>query len=87
MTELRSRPTAYTAEAHMCAFGMLSKDKHRPGYAKKPTRFLTNSITSAKTLSNKCFLATTGTFTSWREEPGRRLHTLRSSVGPCVGWP
>ena len=48
MTKLRNCPAVYTSEAHMCAFGMQSKDKHGPVYAKKPTRFLTNSIMSAK---------------------------------------
>ena len=38
----------------MCAYGMQSEDKHGPGYAKKPTRFLTNSIVSAKALSRRC---------------------------------
>ena len=31
MTKLRNCPVVYTAEAHMCAFGMQSKGKHRPG--------------------------------------------------------
>ena len=38
----------------MCAYGKQFKDKHRPGYAKKPTIFLTNSIMSAKALSRRC---------------------------------
>ena len=54
MTKLRNCPAAYTAEAHMCACSMQSKDKHGPGYAKKPTRFLTNVIMSAKALSRRC---------------------------------
>ena len=54
MTKLRNYPAVYTAEAHMCAFGMQSKDKHGPGYAKKPTRFLTNSTMSARALSRRC---------------------------------
>ena len=54
MTKLRNFPAVYTAEAHMCAFAMQSKDKHGPGYAKKPARFLTNSIMSAKALSRRC---------------------------------
>ena len=54
MTKLRNCPAVYTAEAHMCAFGMQSKDKHGPGYAKKPTIFLTNPIMSARTLSRRC---------------------------------
>ena len=44
MAQLRACPAVYTAEAHVCAYGMKSKDKHGPGYAKKPTRFLTNPI-------------------------------------------
>ena len=44
----------YTAEAHICAYGMQSKDKHGPGYAKQPTRFLTNSVVSARALSRRC---------------------------------
>ena len=31
MTKLGNCPAVYTAEAHMCAFGMRSKDKHGPG--------------------------------------------------------
>ena len=54
MTKLRSCPAVYPAEAHMCTYGMQSKDKHRTRYAKKPTRFLTNSILSAKALSSRC---------------------------------
>ena len=54
MTKLRECPAVYTAEAHMCAFGMQSRDRHGPGYAKKPTRFLTNSVVSAKALSRRC---------------------------------
>jgi hypothetical protein len=54
MTKLRNCPAVYTAEAHMCAFGMQSKDKHVPGYAKKPTIFLTNSMMSAKALGRIC---------------------------------
>jgi hypothetical protein len=54
MTKLRECPAAYTAEAHMCVYGMQSKDKHGPGYAKKPTRFLTNSVVSARALSRRC---------------------------------
>ena len=37
MTKLRNCPAVYTAEAHMCAFGVQPKDKHGPVYAKKPT--------------------------------------------------
>ena len=48
MTNLRNCAAVYTA------FGMQSKDKHGPGYAKKPTRFLTNSIMSAEALSRRC---------------------------------
>ena len=33
---------------------MQSKDKHGPGYAKKPTRCLTNSVVSAGALSQRC---------------------------------
>ena len=54
MTNFRNCRAVYTAEAHMCAFGMQCNDKHGPGYAKKPTRFLTNSIMSARALSRRC---------------------------------
>ena len=54
MTKLRNWPAAYTAEAHMCAFGMQPKDKHGPGYAKKSTRFLTKPMMSAKAMSRRC---------------------------------
>ena len=54
MTKLRNCPAVYTAEAHMRTFGMQSKDRHGPGYAKMPTRFLTNSIMSAEAKSRRC---------------------------------
>ena len=54
MTKLRECPAVYTAEAHMCAYGLQAKDKHGPGYAKELTIFLTNSIVSARALSWKC---------------------------------
>ena len=50
MTQFRNCP----AVPHMCAYGMHSKDKHGPGHAKKPTRFLTNSVKPAKALSRRC---------------------------------
>ena len=54
MAKLREYPAVYTTEAQMCAYGMKSKDKHGLGYAKKPTRFLTNSVVSARALSQRC---------------------------------
>ena len=39
MAKLRACPAVYTAEAHMCAHGMKSKDKHGLGDAKKPKIF------------------------------------------------
>ena len=33
---------------------MQSKDKHGPGYAKKQTRCLTNSVVPARLLSRRC---------------------------------
>ena len=44
MDKLRKMPMVYTAEGHMCAYGMTSADQRGPGFVKKPTRFLTNSI-------------------------------------------
>ena len=38
----------------MRAYGMQYKDKHGPGYAKKPTRSLTDSVVSARALSQRC---------------------------------
>ena len=54
MMKLRNCPAVHTVEAHMCAFGMRSKDKHGEGFAMNPTRFLTNSIEMAKALNRRC---------------------------------
>ena len=54
MDKLRKMPMVYTAEGHMCAYGMTSTDQRGPGFVKKPTRFLTNSIEAAKALSKRC---------------------------------
>ena len=54
MTNPRASPAVYTAEAHMCAYGMQSEVRDGVGFAMKPTRFLTNSIVTAKALSRTC---------------------------------
>ena len=47
MQELKAFPAVQSAETRMCAFGMGSADKHGPGFALKPTRFVTNLIAKA----------------------------------------
>ena len=42
------------AEADLCQFGLMSKDRDGEGFAKKPTTFMTNSLEMFKTLSRKC---------------------------------
>ena len=42
------------AQAHMCAFGMTSKDKQGVGAVLKPTTFMTNSVEAYKALSKRC---------------------------------
>ena len=51
---LRERPDVMIAEADLCQFGMMSKDEEGWGHAKKPTRFMTNSVEMYKTLNRKC---------------------------------
>ena len=51
---LMGSPMVLSVKAHMCAFGMTSRDKEGEGFAKKPTRFLTNSVELAKTLDKQC---------------------------------
>ena len=47
-------PEVYAVNAHMCAFGMKSKDERGEGFAKKPTKFLTNSGEMARALNRQC---------------------------------
>ena len=54
ITELASYPNAYVVTADLCMYGMMSKDPHGEGLAKKPTKFLTNSACLAKSLSIRC---------------------------------
>ena len=54
MTELSNDPMLLTAEIDQCAYGLRSKDKEGEGPAKKPTRFLTNSVAMQQALSKKC---------------------------------
>ena len=51
LTEL---PEVVVAVRDMCQFGMKSRDKDGEGYAKKPTKFMTNSIELYKTLNRRC---------------------------------
>ena len=51
---LREDPRTVLAEAGLCQFGLMSKDKEGDGYAKKPTTFMTNSLEMQRTLSRKC---------------------------------
>ena len=54
ITELLKCPEVMTVKADMCQFGMKSEDAQGVGYAKKPTRFMTNSIEMVKVLGRKC---------------------------------
>ena len=54
MKALLNDPRTMTAEADMCQFGMVSRDKDGPGFARKPTTFLTTSVEIQKALSRKC---------------------------------
>ena len=44
MKEIASDPTVMMTTVDQCAYGLLSKDKLVEGPAKKPTRFLANSV-------------------------------------------
>ena len=52
--DLAQSPLVHSVVAHMCAFGMKSKDRKGEGYANKPTKFLTSSIELAKMLNKQC---------------------------------
>ena len=51
---LANRPEVAVARADMCMFGMTSSDKDGEAPAKKPTRFMTNSMETFKLLDRKC---------------------------------
>ena len=51
---LRNDPRTVLAEADLCQFGLMSRDKDGESFAKKPTTFLTNSLEMQKSLSKKC---------------------------------
>ena len=48
---LRNDPRTVLAEADLCQFGLMSRDKDGESFAKKPTTFLTNSLEMQKSLS------------------------------------
>ena len=75
MAKLLESPAVYTAEAHMCAYGMQSKHKHAPVYAKNPTIFLTTSIVSARALSRRC------------PENHRRVHLMEGRARAAAVYP
>ena len=43
-----------TVKADMCQFGLMTRGKAGEGYARKPTRFMTNSPLVAVELSRRC---------------------------------
>ena len=47
-------PRVVLAQADLCQFGMMSKDEHGEGFARKPTTFMTNSLEMQKILNKKC---------------------------------
>ena len=51
---LAESPLVMKAYAHMCAFGMKSKDAEGEGPVLKPTVFMTNSTEVKKELSQRC---------------------------------
>ena len=54
MRKMVEMPEVHVVNAHMCAFGMKSKDERGEGFAKKPTKFLTNSGEMARALNRQC---------------------------------
>ena len=54
MSDLERDPTVLTAEIDQCAYRLMSKDAEGDAPAKKPTRFLTDSVAFEQALSMKC---------------------------------
>ena len=54
INEMAQSPLVVLAQAHMCAFGMTSKDADGEGPALKPTTFMTNSVDVQKALRKRC---------------------------------
>ena len=54
MSDLARDPMVLTAEIGQCAYGLTSRDAEGEAPAKKPTRFLTDSIALKQALSMKC---------------------------------
>ena len=54
MVDLAASSLVMKVTAHMCAFGMVSRDEHGVGPVKKPTTFMTNSVNIAAQLNKTC---------------------------------
>ena len=54
MREIAADPRVLTTTIDQCAYGLKSKDKDGEGPAKKPTKFLTNSIGIRNELMQRC---------------------------------
>ena len=72
---LRSKPGVYEVVLDQCMFGLRSQDRYGPGFAKKPTRMLTNLPGLAELLHRIC--------------PGKHRHVplLQSRAGPATQYP
>ena len=54
MKAMQEMPEVMVAEADLCRFGLKTQKKGVEGFAKKPTKFMTNSLEMFKTLNVKC---------------------------------
>ena len=54
MKTLAMHPMVMKIDADLCAFGLMSRDQYGVAPAKKPTTFLTNSISISAQLNRKC---------------------------------
>ena len=54
MRRLAKHPLVMRVDADLCAFGLMSRDMHGAAPAKKPTTFLTNSVSIRAQLNRRC---------------------------------
>ena len=80
MVDLMMRGDSMRVEAHMCRFGMTSRDQEGEGLVKKPTYFATNCPGVADELDKKCFNTT-------KEEAHRHVQLLSGRARAAQVYP
>ena len=73
--DLMANPMVLVTEIDQCAYGLMSEDENGRAPARKPTRFLTNSVCTARELRMEC------------RGCKRHVQLMNGRAGPAARYP